>query len=258
MSGAIKRGWGMAGFSGWKVGECEFGQREDEFIVRLMSDTAANCWRKVYQLADSITRIDLQVTIDMHVDCAPLVWKYYHAANRESEKCKRGPLNRVILGNDGGATLYCGQRTSQRFGRCYAKGPQSKMSYYQTCLRFEVQYNGRMAKLVAHKIAAARSERAFAFERSSSFFRTRIGSFPVRIATIHKDTCPRKRTDVERKLEWLRDSVGPSIRLLRDLGYDKEVYAALGLQGPVGLVPHPGGPSWSNPRKLDRRKADAI
>lgn len=233
MLGSIEKGWGMAGFSGFKVGEVEYGHRDDEFIVRLMSDCASHSWRKCYELADSITRLDVQVTVEMGQPCAPLVWKYYHKANALSEKKKRGPRNRVILGNDGGATLYCGERTSQRFGRCYAKGPQTKMSYYETALRFEVQYNGRLAKLVARRLYDAKHPADFCFDRSSGFFRDRIGFFPVRTAFIGKDTCPRKRSDVRKKLDWLHDAVRPSVQMLLELGHVREVYDALGLPGPT-------------------------
>lgn len=228
-SGAIEKPWGMSGFSGFKVGNIEFARRGDEFMVRLMSDTAANCWRDVYHLGFSCTRLDLQVTVEMNRECQRVVWDYYQRANEKSSARIRGPNNRVILGNDGGATLYCGERSSQRFGRCYAKGPQSKLDFFSTCLRFEVQYNGKMAKLVSAKMEKAPADFEFALERSVSFFEERIGHIPIRIGSVIKDTCPRQRSDVQKKLEWFRNSVRPSVQLLGKLGYAAEVLEALGL-----------------------------
>ena len=219
----------MSGFTGFKVGEIEYAMRGDEFMVRLMSDTAQRAWREVYELGASVTRLDLQVTVEMNRDCQSLVWEYYRRANKKSLEKKRGPRNRVILGNDGGATLYCGERSSSRFGRCYAKGPQSKIDYYKTALRFELQLNGKLSKIVATRLAAAKRPDVFAVERTVSFFRTRIGHVPVRIESIINDSCSRKRSDVRKKLEWLKASVNPSVQELIKIGYHLEVLKALGL-----------------------------
>lgn len=227
--GALERPWGMSGFTGFKVGEIEYAMRGDEFMVRLMSDTAQRAWREVYELGASVTRLDLQVTVEMNRDCQSLVWEYYRRANKKSLEKKRGPRNRVILGNDGGATLYCGERSSSRFGRCYAKGPQSKIDYYKTALRFELQLNGKLSKIVATRLAAAKRPDVFAVERTVSFFRTRIGHVPVRIESIINDSCSRKRSDVRKKLEWLKASVNPSVQELIKIGYHLEVLKALGL-----------------------------
>ena len=224
----------MSGFTGFKVGEIEFASRGDEFMVRLMSGTAQRSWRSVYELGASVTRIDLQVTVEMHRDCQDIVWEYYKRANRKSLEKKRGPRNRVILGNDGGATLYCGERTSNRFGRCYAKGPQSKLDYFKTALRFELQCNGKLSKVVSRRLHQSIDERQFAIDRSVSFFETRIGRVPIRTALFINDSCPRKRSDVDQKLTWLARSVNPSVQMLLKMGYREEVLQALGLSEELG------------------------
>jgi len=244
--GFLEKAWGMSGFSGMRVGEVEFGRREDEFIVRIMSDTANRSWRQIYALGQSVTRLDLQVTVEMHRDCQPLVWEYYRRANLKSAALKRGPKNHVILGNDGGATLYCGERSSTRFGRCYAKGPQSKLSQFKTCLRFELQLNGKLANSVAGKLALSRNDREFAYERSVSFFMTRIGRLPVPIGSLINDSCSRRRSDVRDKLDWFRKAVRPSVQMLSSLGYRLDMLRALGLDdGEVGPGKEfgPDGPS---------------
>lgn len=227
--GNLEKTWGMSGFSGFRCGEVEYGVRGDEFMVRLMSDAARQSWRRFYELCDSVTRIDVQTTIDMKQDCQELVWKYYQRANRKSAKLKRGPKNRVILGSDGGATLYCGERTSTRFGRVYAKGPQTKLEVFETTLRFEIQYNGRLAKLVARKLYDSRPDFSQSIGRCCEFFDSRIGNIPLRTALVINDSCSRKRSDVARKLHWLSEAVRPSVQMLIDLGLADEVVKALGL-----------------------------
>jgi len=232
--GGVRKGWGMSGFTGFRCGEVEMGRRGDEMIVRLMSSTAQRSWRRIYELADTATRIDVQVTVDMGQDCQKFVWEYYKKATAMSAKQKDGPAVNVILGNDGGATVYCGARTSNRFGRVYAKGPQSKDARFENCLRFEVQYNSRMAKQVARSLAHTRSEAEWCIARSVRFFEERIGSVPIRTAKIINDSCSRKRTEIEGKLQWLRASVNSSVRLLCDRGFTLEVLDALGLPSGAG------------------------
>lgn len=236
--GAIKRAWGLSGFSGFHAGEVEIGQRGHECIVRLMSSTAQRSWRRIYELGDTATRIDVQVTVDMGQDCQRFVWDYYKRASAMSAKRTGGPSVNVILGNDGGATVYCGARTSNRFGRVYAKGPQSGMDQFKNCLRFEVQYNSRLAKSVARSLAHTSSEADWCVARSVRFFEERIGRIPIRTAKIINDSCSRKRTDIERKLIWLRESVNSSVALLCERGLTLEVLDALGL------------PSGDGPRRV--------
>lgn len=235
--GAIAKPWGMSGFTGFKVGQVELGQRGDEAIVRLMSEAAQIEWRRVYELGTSCTRLDLQVTVDMKSECQRHVFDYYKRANKISSETGKKNSNRVVLGNDGGATLYCGARTSNRFGRIYAKGPQSKMDHFKQALRFEVQFNGKLARTVVGRLHKSKVQEMFTLERAVAFFGLRIGHVPFRASFVANDSCPRSRSDCRQKLEWLKMSVKPSVQLLMNSGYSLEVMRALGLDhetaGPV-------------------------
>lgn len=233
--GAIKRGWGMAGFTGFKAGECELGFRGKEVIVRLMSGLAQNCWRSVYQAADSVTRIDLQYTLDHKSPVQPIIEKFYEAANESASALGGKRINRIIRGNDGGATLYCGARQSDCFGRIYAKGPQMKDKFFETCIRYEVQYQKRLAKLVSRKLAQTSNIDSLVCASTDTFFTKRIRNFPKRTRLIVNYSCSRKRTDLEQRLEWLANHVKPSVQMLRERGRLGELLDALGLTNYVTI-----------------------
>jgi len=233
--GNIKKGWGMSGFSGFKCGSCELGFRGNEVIVRLMSDLAQNCWRSVYQHSDSVTRIDLQYTLDHKKKVQPMIWKLYRQANRKSAERKNGPQNRITIGNDGGATLYCGSRWSNVFGRIYAKGPQSKDPYFETCARYETQWQRKLGNLVARKIATERVPADAALGSSATFFRNRIANFPRHTAIVRNYSCSRSSSTLQKRLEWLYTHVNPSVKLLVQHGQLKEALRALGLDEYVSI-----------------------
>jgi len=233
--GNLKKGWGMAGFSGFKCGEVELGFRNHEVIVRLMSDVAQNCWRGVYEASDSITRIDLQYTIDIKREVQPTILKLYQQANEKSLERKRGPTNRVTFGNDGGATLYCGVRQSDVFGRIYAKGPQSKDSYYETCMRLEVQFQRKLAQIVSRAVAKSTDIARTAIESSDAFFSKRIRNFSPHTAGVVNYSCSRKTSNLQQRLKWLCESVKPSVKLLIDHNELAATIEALGLTDYVSV-----------------------
>lgn len=228
--GGIEKGFGLAGFTGFRVGQLEFGVRDDEGLVRLMSECAKFFWRDVYRLADNLTRLDLQLTYDIGCDPQPLIWNLFAHANKTSAQRKRGPKNDVVLGSDGGATLYCGKRTSNVFGRIYARGPKTKLPADKHLLRFEVQFNKRLAMLVARSIASDRSGSRRIIEQVVEFFRIRTGLVVDQAEDVPNNCLSRSRSDCDKKLLWLSRSVRQSCVTLAERGLLGEVISALGLE----------------------------
>lgn len=227
--GGLERGWGMAGFSGWKVGQVEFGVLNDMSIVRIHSEAANFWWRDVYRLSDRITRIDLQLTYDVGCDPQPTIWNLFALANRESSKKKRGPKNDCIIGSDGGATCYCGRRQSNVFGRAYARGPKTKLQEHLNHLRFEIQFNERLAGLVVRKLAGSSSPAITLTSQVAGFFYDRTGFLPAPVEDVPNNCLSRDVSDCDKKLRWLRSSVSSSVRTLLERGMVDEVIDALGL-----------------------------
>jgi len=233
--GGIEKGWGLSGFSGFKVGQLEMGRRNEEFMVRLMSECAQLHWKKIYLHADALTRLDLQISVDIGCDPQPYIWKFFHEANSWSKRSRRGPKNDVVLGSDGGATLYCGKRKSNLFGRAYARGPKSKRKEDQNVVRFEVQFNKRLALLVARDLAQAKSAGDFCRDRVVQFFRNRGVHVDIPFGSSETMVLPRRRTDLHKRLLWLEQSVRKSCELLAARGELEATIRALGLDAYVTI-----------------------
>lgn len=75
--GGLEKGWGLAGFSGFKCGQLTAGRRDDDAMVCLMSECAKFFWRGVYQKADNVTRFDVQMTFDIGSDPQPVIWNLF-------------------------------------------------------------------------------------------------------------------------------------------------------------------------------------
>lgn len=211
------------------------GRRNDELMVRLISECAQVHWRKVYKHADTLTRLDLQISIDIQRDPQPLVWKFFHQANAWSKRSKRGPHNDVVLGNHGGATLYCGKRTSNLFGRTYARGPKTKLPEDATVIRFEVQFNKRLATLIARELASSKNPAEYARSRVVQFFEARGLQLEIPNVPVQNHSLSRSRTDVQKRLSWLERSVRNSCQVLAARGEVEAMIKALGLEGFVTI-----------------------
>jgi len=228
-NGNEAKAWGMHGFAGWSCGSVQVGTRKEEVCVRLSSDAAFNSWREVVQHAQNVSRIDLQATLRVVQDVEGLIDRYKRAARRDSEKGHNKKRVRWVQEHHGGYTLYLGNRGSNVFGRIYDKHSESKLDQYRDCVRFECQYQNKLAKFVATELSALPSPMSRIASYVSQFFLGR----GVRLELPYKDTarysCSRPRSDVEKHLEWLTNSVRPCVgRLIAD-GHGEAVFRALGL-----------------------------
>jgi DNA relaxase NicK len=227
--GNISRPWGMAGFSGNACGQAQIGRRDDECIVRLSGDAAARHWRKVYQLSDSVSRLDLQVTI-RHTDEPRRRIRRNHArCLRWTKKQVRGPAVTIVSGSDGSDTLYLGKRQSNVFGRCYNKGVQSGEKWMQGATRYEVEYKGKAALLVARRLSQNNRPFRPVCGLVSTFFEKR-GCASLELGANQETIVQaRSRTDIDRRLRWLARAVSPSTRVIFNSGRAPELIRALGL-----------------------------
>src|SRR5690349_5400537 len=84
-------GFGMAGFTGFKCGGVQVGQRDEEFLCRLSSEAAQVSWRSVKQFSDNVSRLDLQATVRVESGPSSRIERERRAALRHaaSQKGKR-------------------------------------------------------------------------------------------------------------------------------------------------------------------------
>lgn len=219
----------MSGYNGFKCGEVQVAKRDDSCLLRISSLTAWHNWQKAIQLADNVSRIDLQMTYEYSDGARNPIRKAHAAALRHSKRFKRGPSVTLITGSDGGDTLYLGKRQSDVMGRMYAKGIESKDSYWTNCVRYEVEYKGNLAKLVAKSLVVEPRPISRIHGSVGSFFAKRGVSLPVVSGTLVYRQ-PRCRTDLDERLRWLEKACKPSVALALRCGREVELLRALGVR----------------------------
>lgn len=223
------RPWGMAGYKGFKCGEVEIGVLDGDVLVRMHSTAAALNWKRIVALSERVTRIDLQATVRVPSDSTGRLETHRRQALSYSACLNDRLIVRRVDDNRGGYTLYLGARESNVFGRIYDKGAQDDSPQWERCIRFEVQFNSRLANGVSRYLESLSSPKLGFAGYIRRFFEGR-GVQPPALHTAALTYCsPRKRTDADRKLLWLAESVRPSVLALIALGRGEEVLRALGL-----------------------------
>lgn len=233
------RAWFQSGFQGVVCGHVQYGERGDEGMLRLGGYMAHSYWIRARELADNVTRFDLQVTMQYSHEPARVVHKHY----REMQVHRRGKLKAPrlsrVVDDDGGYTVYTGRRCSNVMGRIYDKASESKLERYERCVRYEVQFSGERAKWVATASAASQLESTTIARSVLEFMKlrgARVGRLLVLLSAVQSIdiTCPTAAaSDLEKVLTWFKHSVAPSVRRYVNRGYLEDILSALSLMDHV-------------------------
>lgn len=228
--GFERKGWGMAGFTGFQVGQVQYGFRDHEAICRLSSDSAWHNWRKLYELSENITRIDLQCTSRNGRSPSQRVLETYKRALSASRRNPKAGTVTIISCSDGGRTCYLGKRQSEAFGRVYDKAAQSRDEQFEGCVRHEVEFKGDKALNCAIGLYRSRTEQPAIAGRLRGFLEKR-GCAPAFLLepalTVVSST---NEVSDRSRLRWLRTQVRPSVQRLIHAGLSAEVMLALGVR----------------------------
>lgn len=239
-SGNECRPWGFAGYEGVKCGSMQYGERFDSGCARLSSGVAFDHWLDAYHAGDHVSRVDLQATLKMDQDPQRTIARVYGQGVRFNRKKNRHATVSILRSTNGTATVYFGRRQSDRFGRCYDKGRESKLDVFRDCVRFELEAKGNLSHPLTAAIARAHRPILAAAEEVRGYFRSRGIHLERPRATHYPSRIPRRRSDVERRLEWIRKQVRPSVLFLLDHCDSELVYNALGVssEGHRVGIPH--------------------
>jgi len=222
--------WGMSGYKGWRAGSAEYGVRRDGYIARVSSGLANEEWAKLYALCDNVSRIDLQETIRTDSQPRNAIARDYSLMSRWAKSSKRHAQVCILRHSNGSATLYSGQRSSAVFLREYDKGLETGLDYYKGCVRREAELKGALAMSIASQLHRSRARRRAISAGVQTFFEVRRGVRWSQSESLLESTVPRARSDDERKLKWLAESVRSSVQVLLAHGRELEVLTALDLR----------------------------
>jgi len=228
-SGSKLKPWGMAGYSGWCCGGVQTGTRADGWIVRLSGDVARFNWWDFYEVSDSCTRMDCQVTVKFDCDPSTIVSRHerevrrFHSVHRPKWKV------RWIGNSDGSRTLYLGSRQSEKFMRIYDKQRESGQECFQGCVRYEVQFNGHGARQCARHMGHEVNSAVGCCGEVSAFLQDHACSQWFTANPMSHVCASAHSRNYERTLQWLSNQVRPSVERMIAIGKADEVYRALGL-----------------------------
>lgn len=224
--------WTFHGIRGIQCGMISIGDYRDDYTcVMLKSALAASHWKRVYDFAENVTRLDMQVTMVLGSSHVDLAQEYYDAIKSDAGDLYKKRKYTIIATVKGGDTLYVGARTSVFFGRVYDKSAQQGLRAGQAW-RYELEIKKPAAIQMAHKLRpleygdqqgiAATVYQWFDDRGVTPRFAIDTPGITIELA--------RPPTSDDKTLEWLRSQIGPKVRDLIDRGKISECSDALGIQ----------------------------
>jgi hypothetical protein len=235
--GYDRRGFQTPLYKGERTDGIAFGERTDDALVTLSGAMAQLHGPTLITWADTISRVDVQVTLrepNLRTNWAA----YVDTLASLDERVKSGQLStRLITSRPRGITAYIGHGASDRMLRCYDKTAESEDRYPPGCWRWEVQYRHKRAEVVAHKLLDGSVLAAECLGVVCSAYRYHNIVVPTLcLSNDWKDAGITLATDDERRLEWLKRCVAPAVERLSDHFGIETVLDALGMNGVIDTL----------------------
>lgn len=229
-----QKGHKVMQYLGTKYGPLFYGTSTQGAMMRVSGGDASDMMDHFIKRGQlpHFTRIDVQVTVQF--DKAEVNHAEMQAAQakaRQLSNPRKGaqPKVRCEKTFGDGDTLYIGKRTSETFCRCYDKGAETGDYPVGLVWRYEVEWKGDKADEAAAYVSHCRNEVQALQDLVSSTYEQRQVSVPFEAVTAPSIVSMRKeRTDVDKKLEWLRRSVAPALAEVVKAGRISDLKSALG------------------------------
>ena len=218
----------LMGFDGWESGGCFVGSNETTHYAQFAGKYANDAYHMLEHPKVHISRIDIQITVQYSIELPKEGRFQYASAVRYNKSLPAHRQRKIHLfaGSDGGDTTYVGSPSSDTRGRIYNKHKQSGESSYERCWRYEVVYRNEHANNVfryllnqASQVTASIVQEVVAWYNKRGIMVLDVGLEGGNAIEPPKSV----RTDAERKLQWIRNQVVPTIRKLAELGYAEEL-----------------------------------
>lgn len=225
------------GYEGILCGHVFAGKQGDNVMVRVSGKLAGAFFLDTVGLDVSCTRIDLQATYRLDEDDEKYGHKEQHkalAARRSSGKTHLGHI-RHIIGNGAGDTTSVGSRSSSRYGRLYDKQRESDKDEYKCCWRYELELKKPLSDVIRNRLVQADLKEPVVL----GTIKWQWGQWGFDVSFIDTkaqslEGLPASSSDVDRKLEWIKRQVGPSMSYCVEKGYGDQL--AMVIEQATGLV----------------------
>jgi hypothetical protein len=241
-AGNREKPWGMAGYQGSCAGSVQNGQGDQGVIVRLSGEAAKDHWAKFAQTCEGCSRLDLQITVRFPCAESAIVRRLYRRLKRGSKGDGKNRTLSLYQSSNGSATIYLGQRVSENYGRIYAKGAETKLDFWKDSVRFEAEFKGDTARREMLSLLYSGNREHHVLGRVYEFFSDRGARPRLDGVTLGGNVLPgvlltsqagtgwtRSLSESKRQLQWLRDSICPTVARLLEIEGRNEVFNALGI-----------------------------
>jgi DNA relaxase NicK len=181
-------------------------------------------------LADHVSRIDVQVTIQETPPCTNFAEESLAIARLDRRVRAGLCLTTIVSSTPAGTTAYIGTRISDRFYRIYDKNAESKGVYLPGSWRYEIEYKGHRAQRVGERLKQTKGEPESCREVVEAAFLDYGINLPCpTLPRGWRDSSPRMETTDERRLAWLEKSIAPVVSRMMESMDRRMVLEALGI-----------------------------
>lgn len=160
------------GYVGWSSGGASYGVRGDGAFLQMRSDVARERWHEAMPFASNVSRIDVQHTLELEPADPIFVKRQFQRAQKARAKRGRSAALCLIDGLERGRTLNIGRRTSDRYGRVYDKGLESKCAPAGKLIRFELEVKGKQSMPLAIRLADDHQNALAYYATCAGYFRS--------------------------------------------------------------------------------------
>jgi Putative phage replication protein RstA len=212
------------------------GRRDDGWCLRASGATAREHWFQIQDLADNITRFDVQCTVRGRLEPCAVLLKVWQANPGQTSGDGRRSEVKMVVGRHGAQTIYVASRQSERFLRIYDKYVESRDEWYRGAVRWELELKGDAAMRYCSTVAAIDDQEHDMAAMLFTFCKSRLRICPsagrLRWSAVDRTLRDHSRepaADCMRTLRYLTKSVKPCIDRLKAAGYEKEIRQILDL-----------------------------
>ena len=222
------------GYEGLVCGGSFIGVRDDGYYCTISGERAQKGFDTVYSRFAHISRIDVQATVKLPIGDANIASNARNAVIASNARLGGARQRNATLIEDlrGGATCYVGSMKGLQYARIYNKETESKEEQYKGCWRYEVVLRNDLAGQTAELCKLSDyTQPVWGAMFVRQWIRKRGISVPFSSAAeLHAlPSREKSQSDVETRLQWLREQVRPALRRLIKLGLRDSILEALGL-----------------------------
>ena len=235
--GNAEKRFQLGGYVGSMLGRVRVGQRDAACLIQLSGDLAEQHFDTLWASHDTLTRLDVAVTVQTPEYEADIAKHAFAAAVELRSEQPKLAMPSLVQSGDGGDTCYIGHRESDLYCRIYNKQAECAAQHdvhgaehYQRCWRYELEVKGGAAHQLAETLAACPDRGAYIRTMLWTYLRNH-GIIPWFDPSATVAIVPgfRRRSDRDSRLDWVSTSVRPAVTWLLGNTDRDELMRRLGL-----------------------------